>query len=203
MVTPFGADGAIDEDAFVSLARHLLDEGGSDGAGGGRHHRRGLDDERRREVPPVGARGGRGGRRARDRGHRLQRHQAQRRADRARHRARAWTPCWWSPRTTTGPTGAGSWPTSRPSRRPPTCRWCSTTSRQRCVIDMPNDLLRELAEIDERRGGQAGPLRGAGADRGPRPRSPATTTCFPTCSTWAAAAGSWSPPTWSGARCAG
>src|SRR3954462_3270979 len=31
MVTPFGADGAIDEDAFVGLARHLLDEGGSDG----------------------------------------------------------------------------------------------------------------------------------------------------------------------------
>ena len=31
MVTPFGADGAIDEPAFVALLHHLLDEGGSDG----------------------------------------------------------------------------------------------------------------------------------------------------------------------------
>ena len=72
----------------------------------------------------------------------------------------------------------------------------------RCVVDMPNDLLAELARDRERDRGEAGPLRGPGPDRGPRPpgrerrragrgpghgRAPAASTWAPT--SWAARCG--------------
>ena len=67
----------------------------------------------------------------------------------------------------------------------------STTSRRAAVIDLPNDLLAELARDPQRRRRQAGALRGHGADRRASTCSPATTTCSRRCSTWAAPAGSW------------
>ena len=56
------------------------------------------------------------------------------------------TACWWSRRTTRGPSRRVCWPISRPSRTPPTCRSCCTTSRRArwCAI-APETLLR-LAE---------------------------------------------------------
>ena len=58
MVTPFDADGGLDEDAPSRLMRHLLDNG-SDGLvlAGTTGEARTLD--RRREGPPVGDRRGR------------------------------------------------------------------------------------------------------------------------------------------------
>ena len=73
MVTPFGADGRLDEEAAAQLIRHLL-RNGSDGvvlAGTTGEGPTLTDDE---DVAPVDARRG-GGRRCHgDRGHRQQRH---------------------------------------------------------------------------------------------------------------------------------
>ena len=57
------------------------------------------------------------------------------------------TPCCRSTPTTTGPAGGGSSPTTGRSPGPPTCRSCSTTSPAH-GSDMPNDLLAELAQLD-------------------------------------------------------
>ena len=79
--------------------------------------------------------------------------------DRRARASSAPTRCCRSTRTTTGPTGAGSSPTTARSRAPPTGRSCSTTSRQRTGSDMPNDLLAELAQIDHVERRQAGQQR--------------------------------------------
>ena len=51
MVTPFRADGSVDEEGAVAIGRHLL-ANGSHGLGRGRHHGRGGDDDRRGAPRP-------------------------------------------------------------------------------------------------------------------------------------------------------
>ena len=50
MVTPFHADGSVNEEAAVALARHLLEQRLAR-AGGRRHDRRGGDADRRGAGP--------------------------------------------------------------------------------------------------------------------------------------------------------
>ncbi len=148
MVTPFGADGAIDEDAFVSLARHLLDEGGSDGlvvAGTTGEGSTMSDDEKCRlwelavaesgDAPVIAGTG------SNDTKHSAELTERATGLGRGR---RAGGDAVLQP----AQPARDRWPTSRPWRPPPSCRWCSTTSPSAARIDMPNDLLRELAEID-------------------------------------------------------
>ena len=60
---------------------------------------------------------------------------------------------------------------------------------------MPNDLLAELAQLDNIVGVKQANADNLAQDRRPRRSTPATTTCSPTCSTWASRAGSSSPAT--------
>jgi len=147
MVTPFGADGAIDEDAFASLCRHLLEEGGSDGlvVAGTTGEGSTLDDDEKcrlwelavaesGDAPVIAGTGSND-----------TRHSAA-----LTERASALgvdgvlvvTPYY-----------------NRPNRRGLVAHFQAVAAAtelpvvlynipQRCALDMPNDLLRELAEID-------------------------------------------------------
>ena len=147
MVTPFGADGAIDEDAFVSLARHLLDEGGSDGlvvAGTTGEGSTLSDDEKCRlwelavaesgDAPVIAGTG------SNDTKHSAE--LTERASGLGVDAVLAVTPYY-----------------NRPNRRGILAHFQAVAAAtelpvvlynipQRCAIDMPNDLLRELAEID-------------------------------------------------------
>jgi len=148
MVTPFGADGAIDEDAFASLCRHLLEEGGSDGlvVAGTTGEGSTLDDDEKcrlwelavaesGDAPVIAGTGSND-----------TRHSAA-----LTERASALgvdgvlvvTPYY-----------------NRPNRRGLVAHFQAVAAAtelpvvlynipQRCALDMPNDLLRELAEIDD------------------------------------------------------
>ena len=147
MVTPFGADGAIDEDAFASLCRHLLEEGGSDGlvVAGTTGEGSTLDDDEKcrlwelavaesGDAPVIAGTGSND-----------TRHSAA-----LTERASALgvdgvlvvTPYY-----------------NRPNRRGLVAHFQAVAAAtelpvvlynipQRCALDMPNDMLRELAEID-------------------------------------------------------
>jgi len=147
MVTPFGADGAIDEDAFVSLTRHLLDEGGSDGlvvAGTTGEGSTMSDDEKCRlwelavaeagEAPVIAGTG------SNDTKHSAE--LTERATKLGVDAVLAVTPYY-----------------NRPNRRGIVAHFqavAAATDRpvvlynipQRCAIDMPNDLLAELAQIE-------------------------------------------------------
>ncbi len=147
MVTPFGADGAIDEDAFVSLARHLLDEGGSDGlvvAGTTGEGSTMDDDEKCRlwelavaesgDAPVIAGTG------SNDTKHSAE--LTERAAGIGVDAVLAVTPYY-----------------NRPNRRGLVAHFHAVAAAsdlpvvlynipQRSAIDMPNDLLRELAEIE-------------------------------------------------------
>ena len=113
-----------------------------------RQHGRGRHDDRRGEGPAVGARRGRVRRRADHRRHRHLRHPPLGRAHRARPRDRRGRDAGGHAVLRAARTGAGSRRTTRRWRRPRTGRSSSTTSPSRTATDMPNDLLAELAEID-------------------------------------------------------
>jgi len=147
MVTPFGADGAIDEEAFVGLARHLLDEGGSDGlvvAGTTGEGSTMDDDEKCRlwelavaesgEAPVIAGTG------SNDTKHSAE--LTERAAALGVDAVLVVTPYY-----------------NKPNRRGLLAHFQAVAAAtdlpvvlynipQRCVIDMPNDLLRELAEIE-------------------------------------------------------
>ena len=69
--------------------------------------------------------------------------------------------------------------TSRRSPRPPTSRSILYNIPQRTGVDMPNDLLAELAQIDGIDGGQAGQRRRTSRRSTGSTSTPATTTCSP------------------------
>ena len=133
-----------------------------------RQHGRGRHHDRRGEGPPLGARRGRVGRRAGHRRHGHLRHAPFGRAHRARARGgrrrdarrdallRAAEPA-----RDQGALRGGGAATDRPI--------VAYNIPSRTATDMPNDLLAELAADRERRGGEAGALRGHGADRGHGP----------------------------------
>jgi 4-hydroxy-tetrahydrodipicolinate synthase len=147
MVTPFGADGAIDEDAFVSLARHLLDEGGSDGlvVAGTTGEGSTMDDEEKcrlwelavaesGDAPVIAGTG------SNDTKHSAE--LTERAAALGVDAVLAVTPYY-----------------NRPNRRGLVAHFQAVAAAgdlpvvlynipQRSAIDMPNDLLRELAEIE-------------------------------------------------------
>jgi 4-hydroxy-tetrahydrodipicolinate synthase len=147
MVTPFGANGEIDEDAFVGLARHLLDEGGSDGlvvAGTTGEGSTMSDDEKCRlwelavaesgDAPVIAGTG------SNDTKHSAE--LTERAASLGVDAVLVVTPYY-----------------NRPNRRGLVAHFQAVAAAtelpvvlynipQRCAIDMPNDLLREIAEID-------------------------------------------------------
>jgi 4-hydroxy-tetrahydrodipicolinate synthase len=147
MVTPFGADGAIDEDAFVGLARHLLEEGGSDGlvvAGTTGEGSTMSDDEKCRlwelavaesgDAPVIAGTG------SNDTKHSAE--LTERASSLGVDAVLVVTPYY-----------------NRPNRRGLVAHFQAVAAAtelpvvlynipQRCALDMPNDLLRELAEID-------------------------------------------------------
>jgi 4-hydroxy-tetrahydrodipicolinate synthase len=147
MVTPFGADGEIDEDAFVALARHLLDEGGSDGlvvAGTTGEGSTMSDEEKCRlwelavaesgDAPVIAGTG------SNDTRHSVE--LTERASELGVDGVLVVTPYY-----------------NKPNRRGLLAHFTAVagaTDRpvvlynipQRCVIDMPNDLLAELAQID-------------------------------------------------------
>jgi len=147
MVTPFGDGGEVDEDAFVALARYLLEEGGSDGlvVAGTTGEGSTLDDEEKcrlwelavaeaGDAPVIAGTG----------------------SNDTRH----------SVELTERASGLGVDAVlvvcpyyNKPNRRGLVAHFravASATDRpvvlynipQRCAIDMPNDLLAELAQID-------------------------------------------------------
>ena len=147
MVTPFGADGEIDEDAFVGLARHLLGEGGSDGlvvAGTTGEGSTLNDDEKCRlwelavaesgDAPVIAGTG------SNDTKHSAE--LTERASGLGVDAVLAVTPYY-----------------NRPNRRGIVAHFQAVAAAtelpvvlynipQRCALDMPNDLLRELAEIE-------------------------------------------------------
>jgi 4-hydroxy-tetrahydrodipicolinate synthase len=147
MITPFGADGEIDEDAFVGVARHLLDEGGSDGlvvAGTTGEGSTMSDDEKCRlwelavaesgDAPIIAGTG------SNDTKHSAE--LTERAASLGVDAVLVVTPYY-----------------NRPNRRGLLAHFQAVAAAtdlpvvlynipQRCAIDMPNDLLREIAEID-------------------------------------------------------
>jgi 4-hydroxy-tetrahydrodipicolinate synthase len=147
MVTPFGADGEIDEDAFVGLARHLLDEGGSDGlvvAGTTGEGSTMSDDEKCRLWELAVAESGSApiiaGTGSNDTKHSAE--LTERASALGVDAVLVVTPYY-----------------NRPNRRGLVAHFQAVAAAttlpvvlynipQRCAIDMPNDLLRELAEID-------------------------------------------------------
>ena len=147
MVTPFDARRPPRRGRPPSrLMKHLLDNG-SDGLvlAGTTGEGSTLDDEEKLRLWQLAKDECR--RRAADRGHRVERHRAHRPPDRAGERARHGRDAASSRRTTTSRTRAGSRPTSRPSRAATDKPIVVYNIPSRCVVDIPNDLLRELAEI--------------------------------------------------------
>ena len=120
MVTPFDANGELAEDAAARLIRHLL-ENGSDGLvlAGTTGEGATLTDEEKVRLWEIGVAESGDAPVIAGTGTNDTRHTVEL-TERAAG-GRAWTASWWSRRTTTSPTGAGS-RTSRRSRRPPTCR---------------------------------------------------------------------------------
>ncbi|HLM28044.1 MAG TPA: 4-hydroxy-tetrahydrodipicolinate synthase [Thermoleophilaceae bacterium] len=148
MVTPFGADGAIDEDAFASLCRHLLEEGGSDGlvVAGTTGEGSTLDDDEKCQLWELAVAESGDAPVIAGTGSNDTRHSAA-----LTERASALgvdgvlvvTPYY-----------------NRPNRRGLVAHFQAVAAAtelpvvlynipQRCALDMPNDLLRELAEIDD------------------------------------------------------
>lgn len=147
MVTPFGENGEIDEDAFVGLAHHLLDEGGSDGlvvAGTTGEGSTMNDDEKCRawelavaesgDAPIIAGTG------SNDTKHSAE--LTERATSLGVDAVLVVTPYY-----------------NRPNRRGLVAHFQAVAAAtelpvvlynipQRCAIDMPNDLLREIAEID-------------------------------------------------------
>jgi 4-hydroxy-tetrahydrodipicolinate synthase len=147
MVTPFGDDGAIDEDAFVALARHLLHEGGSDGlvvAGTTGEGSTMSDDEKCRlwelavaesgDAPVIAGTG------SNDTRHSVE--LTERAAALGVDGVLVVTPYY-----------------NKPNRRGLVAHFTAVAAAsdrplvlynipQRCVIDLPNDLLAELAQIE-------------------------------------------------------
>ena len=148
MVTPFDADGNVDEEAAVALMHHLV-EHGSDGLVicGTTGEASTLADEEhlgmiRLAVEEMT-------RRVHDRrGRRLQRHPPRDPSDRARHRDRARRAAAHSTRTTTGPAGAGSSRHYEEICRATDLPILLYNIPQRTGSDMSNDLLAELAQLD-------------------------------------------------------
>ena len=145
MVTPFGADGRLDEEAAVRLMRHLLDNG-SDGlvVAGTTGEGSTLDDSEKLRLWQLA---GTSRRRGRDRRHRVERHGAHRPPDRAgerarhgRHAGRHAVLQQAEPAGDQGPL-RGDAPRHRQADR----RLQHPVALR---VDIPNDLLRELAEID-------------------------------------------------------
>ena len=147
MVTPFGADGAIDEPAFVALLHHLLDEGGSDGLviAGTTGEGSTMDDEEKCRLWELAVAEAGGAPIIAGTGSNDTRHSAEltQRADAIGVDAVLVVAPYYN----------------RPNRRGIVAHYqavAAATERpvvvynipQRCGIDMPNDLLRELAEID-------------------------------------------------------
>ena len=147
MVTPFGADGAIDEDAFASLCRHLLEEGGSDGlvVAGTTGEGSTLDDDEKCQLWELAVAESGDAPVIAGTGSNDTRHSAA-----LTERASALgvdgvlvvTPYY-----------------NRPNRRGLVAHFQAVAAAtelpvvlynipQRCALDMPNDMLRELAEID-------------------------------------------------------
>src|SRR5829696_255197 len=148
MVTPFGADGTIDEDAFASLCRHLLEEGGSDGlvVAGTTGEGSTLDDDEKCQLWELAVAESGDAPVIAGTGSNDTRHSAA-----LTERASALgvdgvlvvTPYY-----------------NRPDRRGLVAHFQAVAAAtelpvvlynipQRCALDMPNDLLRELAEIDD------------------------------------------------------
>ena len=171
--------------------------------GRGRHHRRVADALRRREAAPPRRGPGRGRRpRDGDRGHGLQRHPSLGRADRAAAKAGAHAVLVVTPYY------------NKPSRAGLRAHFHAVAEAagetpvvlynipSRCVINVPPDLLADLArEIPNVVGRQAGQRRGPRADRGAeRARRQRR---WPSCGPWSSAepAGSSWRRTSSAARC--
>ncbi|MDQ3586998.1 MAG: 4-hydroxy-tetrahydrodipicolinate synthase [Actinomycetota bacterium] len=147
MVTPFGADGEVDEHAFVALLHHLLEEGGSDGlvvAGTTGEGSTMSDAEKCRLWELALAEAG-GAPIIAGTGSNDTKHSAKltQRADSIGVDGVLVVAPYYN----------------RPNRRGIVAHYqavAAATERpvvlynipQRCAIDMPNDLLRELAEID-------------------------------------------------------
>lgn len=147
IVTPFGADGAIDEDAFVSLVHHLLDEGGSDGlvvAGTTGEGTTMSDDEKCRLWELAVAESGNApviaGTGSNDTKHSAE--LTERAGELGVDAALVVTPYY-----------------SRPNRRGVVAHYQAVAAAtelpivlynipQRCAIDLPNDLLAELGQIE-------------------------------------------------------
>jgi len=147
MVTPFGADGAIDEPAFVALLHHLLDEGGSDGLviAGTTGEGSTMDDGEKCRLWELAVAEAGGAPIIAGTGSNDTRHSAEltQRADAIGVDAVLVVAPYYN----------------RPNHRGIVAHYqavAAATERpvvlynipQRCGIDMPNDLLRELAEID-------------------------------------------------------
>ena len=147
MVTPFGADGAIDEPAFVALLHHLLDEGDSDGLviAGTTGEGSTMDDGEKCRLWELAVAEAGGAPIIAGTGSNDTRHSAEltQRADAIGVDAVLVVAPYYN----------------RPNHRGIVAHYqavAAATERpvvlynipQRCGIDMPNDLLRELAEID-------------------------------------------------------
>ena len=147
MVTPFGADGAIDEPAFVALLHHLLDEGGSDGLviGGTTGEGSTMDDEEKCRLWELAVAEAGGAPIIAGTGSNDTRHSAAltQRADAIGVDGMLVVAPYYN----------------RPNRRGIVAHYqavAAATERpvmiynipQRSAIDLPNDLLAELAEID-------------------------------------------------------
>ena len=155
MVTPFRADGSVDEEGAVAIGRHLL-ANGSHGlvVAGTTGEAATMTDEEHlglielivRELGDEGVV---------DRRHRLQRHAPRDPPDREGGRGRAWTRCCRSRRTTTSPTGAGSLAhfgeVAKAAGGTPVVLY---NIPGRTAVNMPPDLLAELG-ADRRHRGRA------------------------------------------------
>ena len=149
MVTPFHADGRVNDDASVAIAKHLL-ANGSHGlvvAGTTGEAATLTDDEQVRLVELIAAEVGGDG--AIVAGAGLQRHPARDPAHPARGRRRGRRPCCPSRPTTTSRTAAGIVrhfeEVARAAEGTPVILY---NIPARTGVNMPPDLLAELAQID-------------------------------------------------------
>ena len=101
------------------------------------------------------------------------------------------------------PTGAGSRPTTRRSPAATDLPVVVYNIPSRTATDMPNDLLAELAEIENVVAVKQARYEDIDADRRARPARGQRRRASPRRWISAARAASWSPRTWSAARCAG
>ena len=198
MVTPFDANGRVDEDAAAELIRHLL-ANGSDGVvvAGTTGEGTTLDDEEKCRLFELAvAESGDAlvvaGTGSNDTAHTV--HLTERATEIRVDAHLVVTPCYNKPnaRGIVAHFQAVAAATDLPV--------IAYNIPSRCVVDIPNELLREMAATIPTSRPSSRPTTTASRRSRGSTCWPATTTCSPARWRWAAPAGSWWPRTCSGTR---